>query len=115
MHVNGCSKEMRDSNPYQPPEGRSRNGSANAKPLSRRRWALLGLLFGAAFPITCGIYGIYQFQLYVATLPPDMPVCGNPVLGAYAMILVVGPVFGLIGAALGWVTAFLVGNRRRPF
>ena len=71
---------------------------------------MLGLLFGAALPITCGIYGIYQFQLYVATLPPDMPVCGNPVLGAYAMILVVGPVFGLIGAALGWFTAFLVAT-----
>ena len=108
------SKDMQDSNPYQLPKDRSRNGSANAKPFSRRRWALLGFLIGAIYPIGCGIYGICQFRLYVATLPQGMPVCGMPVLGAYAMILVVGPVFGLIGAALGYATAILVGNRRTP-
>lgn len=101
---------MRDLNPYQPPKNKSRCGLANAKPVSKGRWALIGFFLGAALPVVFGVYGAYQFHRYVATLPPDTPVCGNPVLGAYAMILVVGPVFGSIGAALGWFAALLVGG-----
>lgn len=69
------------------------------------RWALTGLLLGAAPPVGLGFNGVLQFNVYVASLPPDAGVCGMPMLGPIALILFIGPVCGIIGAASGWIAA----------
>ncbi len=56
---------------------------------------------------------IIQFRQYVATLPSGSGVCGMPMLAAWGMIFVASPVGGLIGAASGYVAAFLVRSWRQ--
>ena len=76
------------------------------------RWALIGFLLGAALPVGYGIYSVHQFRLYVASLPPNTIACGNAVLGAFVLILVVGPFFGMIGAAFGWLAAAMLNGAK---
>jgi len=78
-------------------------GSEIAEKKSMTLWLVLGFLLGAALPICFGLRAMFQFNQYVTSLPPNTPVCGNPQLGALVMIIVVGPIGGLIGAASGWV------------
>jgi hypothetical protein len=96
---------MPDSNPNQSPDDKPQSVYANAKPRSKMRWSLIGFAIGAALPISYGMYGMHQFNVYVASLPPDTGVCGNSVLGSLALIFVIGPFCGMIGAASGWTAA----------
>jgi hypothetical protein len=96
---------MQDSNPYQTPGDKPKNALVNVKPRSRMRWALIGFAIGAALPIGYGMYGMHQFNVYAASLPRDAIVCGNSVLGSLALIFVIGPFCGMIGAASGWTAA----------
>ncbi len=74
---------------------------ATASGLSRLRWFLAGALLGASIPIMLGVYLIQQFSAYTATLPPDVGVCGTPLLMPIALFVIVAPTMGLIGGATG--------------
>jgi hypothetical protein len=93
------------SDPYRPASSTGQDVLRAARSRSPGRWALGGFGIGAGLPAGLGIYGIYQFNAYVASLPPDTFVCGNGVLGAYALIFVIAPGCGMIGAAVGWAIA----------
>lgn len=95
------------SDPYRPPESKAAIASSAVKPRSKGLWALIGFGISVALPIGAGVYSIYQFNVYVATLPPGTAVCGNPVLGAYVLILIGGPFCGFLGAASGWAAAMI--------
>jgi hypothetical protein len=60
----------------------------------------LGFLFGASPPAIFGVYGIYQFKVFAASLPPGTPLCGNSFLESMALIVCVAPILGLIGAVV---------------
>ncbi len=96
---------MKDANPYEPPAWQSKSALSTGKPRSRLKWALVGFALGAATPVANGVYGIHEFNVYAASLPPGTFVCGNPMIASIAMILVIGPIGGLIGAAAGWAAA----------
>ena len=63
------------------------------------------MALGAAVPVAFGSYGMYQHNIYLASLGPNEAACGNGALGALAMIFVVGPVCGMIGAGSGWIAS----------
>jgi len=63
---------------------------------------LIGLLIGAAMPISIGIAWIVQEITYRASLPqiPNAGYCGMGMLGALVLILFLGPACGVIGALI---------------
>ena len=97
--------DMRDANPYQPPAYHARSTAANAKPQSKKRWAMIGFALGAILPVGFGAYGIHQHSIYLASLAPGEAACGMGALGSLAMIFVIGPFCGMIGAASSWAAA----------
>ena len=96
---------MQDSNPYQSPHSPSRIGSVTGQQGSRWRWALVGFAIAAAVPVAFGMYGMHQHNLYVASLGPNEAACGMGALGSLAIIFVIGPFCGMIGAGAGWVAS----------
>ncbi len=104
MNLVAQGTNMRDANPYQPPDCHARN-TANAKPRSTERWAMIGFVLGATLPNGFGAYGIHQHSIYVASLAPGEAACGMGALGSLAMIFVIGPFCGMIGAASSWAAA----------
>lgn len=72
------------------------------------RWALIGFAVCAALPVAYGAYGILHDWAYCwAVSAPGTGTCGMGVMLSLVMILAVGPLCGMIGAALGWVAATL--------
>ena len=96
---------MQDSNPYQTPDSTSRTAADSDRPRSRWRWALTGFVIAAAAPVSFGMYGMYQHNLYIASLGPNEAACGMGALGSLAMMFVVGPFCGTIGAGAGWIAS----------
>ena len=66
---------------------------------------MIGFTVGAAAPVAFGIYGMHQHNIYVASLGPNEAACGMGALGAMAMIFVIGPFCGMIGAGSGWIAS----------
>lgn len=66
---------------------------------------MIGFALGAAVPVAFGMYGIHQHNIYVASLGPNEGACGMGALGAMAMIFVIGPFCGMIGAGSGWIAS----------
>lgn len=69
---------------------------------------IVGFIAGAALPEAVGIYMMAHNVAYNASHPlgPNEARCGMPALGAFAMILFVGPLCGVIGA-----TGALLGSK----
>lgn len=61
---------------------------------------LIGFCVGASIPASMGAYGLYQFNVYVASLPPEEFVCGNMALLPMMLIMFGAPLLGLIGAVI---------------
>ena len=99
------SHEMQDDNPYSSPVGETNRPSANQKHNSRKQWALIGFALGAIVPIGYGVYGMQRHYAYVSSLGPNEAACGMGALGPMAMIFVVGPFCGIIGALSGWIAS----------
>ena len=59
---------------------------------------LIGFGVGASLPASLGTYSLYQFNVYVASLPPGEYVCGNGTLGPMFLIMFGAPILGLVGA-----------------
>jgi len=96
---------MQESNPYQTPSPSTPAVTASHQPRSRIRWSLTGLALGAAIPVAFGSYGMYQHQLYLASLGPNEAACGMGALASFMMIFIVGPFCGMIGAGCGWLAS----------
>jgi hypothetical protein len=77
---------------------------ASPKP---KRWAAIGFAVGCVPIAALGTYGLYADALYAATLPPDMPRCGNPAMAAMFTIFPISPVLGGVGALVGYVSAIV--------
>lgn len=58
--------------------------------------------------MTSGIHLLNAHHAYVASLPPDHVACGMPALAALAMIVIGGPVCGVVGSVISIVTTLLV-------
>ena len=92
---------MPDSNPYQATSDVGPTASQQ-KPQKNRWW--LGFALGAIPPALLGCYGYYNFQLYVASLPPGSAVCGNPAIESILLVVFVSPI---CGALCGMITKIL--------
>ena len=97
--------KMENANPYRPSNRAMIQRSAHSIRRSKVRWALVGFALGAAIPWAYGLYGMYQFNVYAASLPPDTGACGNGALASLALIILVGPMCGMVGAAAGWIAS----------
>ncbi|HET6326131.1 MAG TPA: hypothetical protein VFG04_15745 [Planctomycetaceae bacterium] len=75
--------------------------------------ANIGLAIGATVPVACGVYMFVSELTYRASLP-EWPNCALPMLAAWVMMLFVGPVCGVFGAALGWTCGDIYRSRRKP-
>lgn len=94
-----CATFMDTTNPHLSSAGAERNTT----PLRRKsvlKRLLIGFCTGASIPASLGAYGMYQFNVYVATLPPGEFVCGNDALGPLMLIMFGAPLLGLIGAGI---------------
>ena len=96
---------MKDPNPYQSQESQPRSTGPADWRRTRWRWALIGFALGAAVPVAVGIHGMHQHSLSIASLGPNEAACGAGALAALAMMLVVGPFCGMIGAGAGWIAS----------
>ncbi len=96
---------MHDVNPYQSPVNDPQHLVIAPQSRSRKRWAMTGLIVGAAMPVAIGAYRLHGDWAYSASLPPGTARCGMSALGTIMIIFVIGPIFGLIGAACGWITS----------
>ena len=96
---------MRDCNPYQTPDDSVQHAPVIVKPRSKARWALIGFALGAALPVAYGVYGMQQHYAYIVSLAPGEAACGMGAIGPLAMMFVIGPFCGMIGAASGWAAA----------
>ena len=66
---------------------------------------MIGFALGAAIPVAFGSYGMYQHELYLASLGPNETACGTGSLGSFIMIFMIGPFCGMIGAGAGWIAS----------
>lgn len=82
----------------------------NFFPKNSMRASLVGFLAGAALPEAAGIYLLAHDIAYNASLPlgPNEARCGMPALGAWAMVLFVGPLSGIAGATIGLFGSMLL-------
>ena len=64
---------------------------------------MTGFALAAAIPMAFGAYTLHRESLYTASLPPGTAACGMGTLGAWIIMIVGGPIFGLIGGIVGWV------------
>ncbi len=71
----------------------------------------IGFGLFASPPAAFGIVGMQQHYAYIATLAPNEGACGTGAIIALAMMLVVGPICGAIGAAAGWTACKLLDVR----
>lgn len=102
---------MGDTNPYQTPDDDAPNVHASAKSISPARCALTGFIVGSSLPFAWGMYGMQQHYAYLYSLPPNEAACGTGALGSVALIILVGPLCGLIGGASAWSAARLRSGR----
>ncbi|MCA9195446.1 MAG: hypothetical protein KDB03_26930 [Planctomycetales bacterium] len=88
---------MDTTNPYVSPSDAARCSTPKPHKSVLKR-LLIGFCSGASIPAALGAYGMYQFNVYVASLPPGEFVCGNGALGPTMLIMFGAPLLGLIGA-----------------
>ena len=91
---------MYTQNPYVSPHIGDNPQSEAWKP-SFLFWVAIPAGLFAMLPLLAGIRGILSINAYVKSLPPGEFVCGNPVLGAWACIVIGTPVFAIAGALIG--------------
>lgn len=96
---------MTSSNPYESSTLQSPDAVSMHVPRSVSRWVLIGCLLAAAGPVALGAYGLHRESVYAASLPPGTPMCGNGMLMALAVMIVGGPLFGLVGGFFGWLAS----------
>ena len=102
---------MQVVNPYQSPDNDAQRPVIAPQPRFRKRWAITGLIVGTAIPVAFGAYKLYRAAAYHASLPPGTAACGMSALGAIMIIVVIGPIFGLIGAVCGWIASGAIRGR----
>ena len=95
---------MRELSPYEAPKT-SESYALQHATRANGYWPLLGFLIFASVPVAFGFYGLRRESLYYASLPPGTAACGMGSLGAMVLIVFVGPIFGLVGAACGWIVS----------
>ncbi|MEO9593344.1 hypothetical protein [Rhodopirellula bahusiensis] len=79
--------------------------------INRRRWALASFAIVFLACVGFGGYGLYVDAQYAATLPSNVPRCGNPAMAAMAFIFPIGPVFGSVAAGMGYLAAAVLDPR----
>lgn len=102
---------MQEVNPYQSPDDYAQRPIIALQPRSRKRWAITGLIVGMAVPVAFGAYELHRAAAYHASLPPGTAACGMSALSATMTIVVIGPIFGLIGAVCGWIASAAIRGR----
>ena len=95
---------MADLNPYEPVRTVADQASHTPpRTRSSKRWALVGFLIAAAFPIAGGINLLQTDAAYQASLPePEKYNCGMGMLAAVMAIVIVAPSCGFVGALIGF-------------
>lgn len=90
---------MGTNNPYASPSDAASGPELRPGKSIVKRW-LTGFGIGASIPAAFGGYGLYQFSLFIASLPPDGVACGSGAIVPMILILFGAPLPGLIGAAV---------------
>ncbi|TWU60764.1 hypothetical protein Poly51_10450 [Rubripirellula tenax] len=107
--MKGRSNVFHD-NPYQPAsdllgsDPRDQASDVFVKNVRRSAWPLFviwGFVVGASLPVALGLFQLHSISVYNASLPPGTATCGNPVVGALALIFFLGPFGGFVGAVIG--------------
>lgn len=93
---------MDSTNPYVSPSYAARSSTRKPRKSVVMR-LLIGFCVGASIPTSIGAYGLYQFNVYVASLPPEEFVCGNGALGPLVLIVFGAPFLGIVGAVVAAV------------
>ena len=71
------------------------------------RASFIGFVLGAGVPVTYGFLLLRAHHAYVDSLLPGEAACGMPALGGFGLILVVGPIGGVLGLIAGAVASWL--------
>lgn len=68
------------------------------------RPTLAGFLAGSFIPFAYGVQWMANDISYRAAMPklPNQAFCGMGTLGAIALLFVIGPACGAVGAVVGW-------------
>ncbi|MCH9654305.1 MAG: hypothetical protein K0U86_18655 [Planctomycetes bacterium] len=82
-----------------------------APPRSKILWFFIGMTIGAVPPLLLAGYFLQQFSAYRATLPPDVGVCGTPLLLPIGLVLFVAPITGLYGGSVGLLFVVITQQR----
>jgi len=93
-----------NENPYEPTVSYA-SVVATPRPVSRRRWAVIGFFLLALPPAILGFYGLYVDAQASAALPPGVTRCGMDAALATALIFPISPMLGSLGAVVGYVAA----------
>lgn len=82
--------------------------NVNSKP-SHMRAMIVGCIICSAGPVAIGVWRIWHEIDYRASLPqvPNSASCGMSMLGALAILFVVSPACGVVGAAAGFAVSKL--------
>jgi len=102
---------MEEVNSYQSPDIDPQRPVIAPQPHFRKRWAITGLIVGTAIPVALGAYELHRAATYHVSLPPGTAACGMSALGAIMLIVVIGPIFGLIGAVCGRIASGTIRGR----
>jgi hypothetical protein len=94
---------MKEVSPYENPAMQRRVSDASTIPRSTFHWMLVGSLIAATVPLVAGGVTLYNESVYSAALPPGTGACGMGVLAGLILIVIGGPVFGLVGGGAGWL------------
>ena len=93
---------MPNPNPYESSATIADKPMPNA-PRSGKRWALVGFFLGAAIPVAFCIYSMQAEAAYRASLPESEKImCGMGSLAALMVMVIGAPLFGAIGAMVGY-------------
>lgn len=65
----------------------------------------IGFALGACVPMVLGLVGMLRHYAYLASLDPNEAACGTGALGPLALIFLVAPSSGSVGAVIGWLAA----------
>ena len=99
-HFATAIEKMHASDPYQLPNDSQSTPAIVRR--SRNHWALVGFLVFGIVPAGFGFARLHHESVYYVSLIPGTAACGMGWLGGIVMIVVGGPICGLVGAFFGF-------------